>query len=190
MLRLSIVFGAALLLVSGQTVCGDDIQSQHRTATSETASLIAASDFDSAPKTADEIRGIAIEQGTAIIRGHRLESPLVVSRTDNDVLINGEVVAASAAGKTIDSRKIMARIERELFHNRHIVIFGKNIVAVSDGEECFRLLGEMARESSLHRRIELILPSTLEGVDHFTTAEWRTALEDFESDESFARQYL
>ena len=190
MLRLSIVFGAALLLVSGQTVCGDDIQSQHRTATSETASLIAASDFGSVPKAADEVRGIAIEQGTAIIRGHRLKSPLVISRTDNEVLINGEIVAASAGGKAIDSRRIMARIERELFNNRYVVTFGTNIVAVTDDEECMRLLGELARESSLHRKIELILSSTLEGVDHVTTAEWKTALEDFEPDESFVRQYL
>ena len=190
MLRLSIAFGAALLLASGQTVCGDDIQPQHRTATSDTASLIAASDIGSAPKAADEVRGIAIEQGTAIIRGHRLKSPLVISRTDNEVIINGEIVAASAGGKAIDSRRIMARIERELFHNRYVVTFGTNIVAVTDDEECMRLLGELARESSLHRKIELILSSTLEGVDHVTTAEWKTALEDFEPDESFVRQYL
>ena len=103
----------------------------------------------------------------------------MISRTDNEVLINGEIVAASAGGKAIDSRRIMARIERELFHNRYVVTFGTNIVAVTDDEECMRLLGELARESSLHRKIELILSSTLEGVDHVTTAEWKTALEDF-----------
>ena len=137
-----------------------------------------------------EVRGIAIEQGTAIIRGHRLESPLVVSRTDNCVFINGEAVAVAVGGMAIDSRNIMARIERELFNNRYVMTFGTNIVAVVDDEGCVQLLGELARASSLHRKIELILNAELEGVGNVTTAEWRIALEDFEPDQSFAEQYL
>ena len=188
--RLSIVIGAALLLMFGQIVCGEHVQSQLPAATSHSASSTRTPAFGTDRGTPAEVRGIAIEHGTVVVRGRKLESPFVISRTDKQVLINGEVVAEATEGTAIDSREIMARIERELFSDECVIVFGTDIVASTNGESCMTLLGTLAQADSLHRRIELILHSDLTGVSDVTTAEWRTALDDFVADESFVNQYL
>ena len=187
--RVPIAIGAVLLLMFGQPVRGEHVQVQ-LPAASHNASSTGSPPFGNDPGAPNEVRGIAIKHGTVVVRGRRLESPFVVSRTNKQVLINGEVVAAATEGSAIDSREIMARIERELFGDNCVIVFGTDIVASTNGESCMTLLGTLAQADSLHRRIELILHSDLAGVSDVTTAEWRTALENFVADECFVNQYL
>ena len=136
-----------------------------------------------------EVCGIAIQHGTVVLRGQRLESPYVVSRTDKLVLINGEVVATACDGIPGPS-ELMARIERQLLSGNCVMAFGENIVASIDDEGCMNLIGTLATADSLHRKIELIVHADLQGVEHVTTAEWQTALQEFVPDEVLTQQYL
>jgi len=188
--RLPIVLCAALIFVLGQSARGEEFESLHADSASNVTSIETSQALSSGLDKVSEVSGIAIQYGTVVFRGQRLESPYVVTRTDNQVAINGKVVASAADDSALDPREITAYIERELFNGRFVMAFGSSIVASTDEEGCMAVLGTLAGASSLHRQIELVLHSGLEGVGNVTTAEWRTALKDFEADESFVEQYL
>jgi len=188
--RLPIVLYAALISVLGQSASGEELELLNADSTSNVVSTESPPALSPGLDNGPEIRGIEIQRGTVVLRGQRLESPYVVSRTDQLVLINGEVIAVAADDSVFESRELMARIERQLLNDKCVMAFGENIVASGDDEECILLLGTLAVADSLHRKIELIVQSNLKGVTHVTTAEWQTALKEFVPDDTLTQQYL
>ncbi len=187
--RLSIVVCAALISVLGQSANGEEVELLNADSTSDVVSTEPPPALSPGLDIGPEVSGIEIQHGTVVLRGQRLESPYVVSRTDQLVLINGEVVAA-AGDSEFESRELMAHIERQLLNGECVIAFGKNIVASGYDEECMFLLGTLATADSLHRKIQLIVQSGLQGIRQVTTAEWRAALEDFVPDETLTHDYL
>lgn len=187
--RLPIVLCAALMFVYGQSASGEETELLHAAPTPDVVSIESASALRPGFDEDSEVCGIEIQHGTVVLRGQRLESPYVVSRTDELVLINGKVIAATH-GSVFKPSELMARIERQLFGGECIMVFATNIVANIDDEECMHLIGTLAAADSLHRKIELIVHADLKGVEHVTTAEWQTALKEFVPDEFLIQQYL
>ena len=191
MLRLHLAFCAALIAMSTSPALGEELKLQSQGDSWSAARSDYSSNVTAAPGKADSIiSGVAIEQGTVVVRGQFLEPPYIVSRSDKEVRVNGQVIASSENAAAIDPREMMARIERELFDHQSVMIFGSNIVGSTSAEGCMTILGTLAQTSSLYRRIELLLHSDLEGIGDVTTAEWKAALQDISVDEYFVQQYL
>ena len=197
MFRLSFALCAALILNSGQAADGSDLaQSPLPTKastlpTTEISGVLSGSSFHAAPALSDDsaIRGVSIDSGAVVVRGRMLQAPYVVSRSHGHVMINGETISESPGSSTDAAHQLMARVERELFDDKWVMIFNTDVIACVSDEAGMTLIGKLARAGTLSEKIKLVMESSLEGVYGVTTAEWQTALQDFQPDDRIIQQF-
>ena len=198
MFRISFALCAALIVCFEHPVHSDDrLDSALLTDTSASQTEAALNDsalasHDSGPGRSDlrVFKGIPIEHGTVVLQGRKLPAPYVVSRTRGEVLVNGEVITRAPKDSPEAARQLAAQVERTLFDGHWVVIFGEGIVTYADGAEGgMVLIGSLARAETLTERVRLVMEAYLEGADQVTTAEWKTALQNFQPDELIVEQF-
>lgn len=187
MLRRRLAFCAALLLTSECPAFSDDAADSH--ISHEDTSVIATGNLTETAKSpidTSSIEGIPINSGGVVLRGQLMPPPYVIARSDGKVLINNEVVGIATAN---DARHLTARIERQLFNENRLMVFDADVIAFVDPEEGMALVGELARANSIAESVKRIMSIELQGAETVTSAEWQTALLNFQPDESIVQQY-
>lgn len=197
MFRLPIAICAALLLICARSADGDDLRQaalEIKQPSSVRMASIAQQPVNSdpsrsAPSSDSSTEGISIDHGAVVIRGLKLSAPYVVSWDQIRVLVNGELIYSATDESSETGKRLAARVERELFSGRWVVVFDGNIIAFGSNEDAMTLLGRLALADSLPEKIQEVMDSTLEGLDDVTTAELCAALPLVESDAAVVQQF-
>lgn len=187
MLRLRLALCAALILTSASAASSDDAADSH--ISPEDTSVIAVGNLIGTAKPLIDtfsIEGIPIDCGSVVLRGQLMEPPYVITRSDDKVLVNREVVGIATGH---DARQLAARIERHLFNENWLMVFDPEVIAFVDPEEGMALVGELARANSVAENVKRIMSFELQGAETVTSGEWQTALLNFQPDESIVQQY-
>lgn len=187
MLRLPHALCAALILTLASPTLSDDTAgtriSVEEAPDTATGNLI---ETGNSPIDTSAIKGIPIDGGGVVLRGQLMPPPYVIAQNDGKILVNGEVIGIATGN---DARHLTARIERQLFNENWLMVFDAGIIAFVNPEEGITLVGELARANSITESVKRIMRVELPGAETVTSAEWQTALLNFQPDESIVQQY-
>lgn len=197
MFRLSMAIYPALLLILPASACGEDAvaltsrsgrQVVHGPGFDETeVRRLDRSGVEAERKSI--VEGIPINSGAVLIRGRKLNAPFVVSRDQGLVMVNGEPVSQEMPESSDGGKRLAARMERQLFDNRWLVVFDQGIVAYGSEESTMMLMGNLAQAGDVSEKIRHVMNATLEGLDDVTSGELNSALNAFEPDSDLVRQF-
>jgi hypothetical protein len=187
MFRRLLALCAALILTLASPTFSDDTAGE-TAALEKTTDAAAGNVFEIAepPIDTSAINGIPIDSGGVVLRGQLMPPPYVIARSDGKVLVNSEIVAV-ATGNV--ARHQTARIERQLINGNWMMVFDADVIAFVDPEEGMTLVGELARANSIAESVKRIMSVELQGAETVTSAEWQTALLNFQPDESIVQEY-
>jgi len=187
MLRRLLALCAALILTLASPTFSDDTSGE-TVALEEAADAAAGNVLEIAkpPIDTSAINGIPIDCGGVVLRGQLMPPPYVIARSDDKILVNSEVVGIATGN---DTRHLAARIERQLINENWLMVFDADVIAFVDPEEGMTLVGELARANSIAESVKRIMSVELQGAETVTSAEWQTALLNFQPDESIVQEY-
>jgi len=187
MLRRLLALCAALTLTLASPTFSDDTAGE-TVAFDEAADTAAGNVLEIArpPIDTSVINGIPIDCGSVVLRGQLMPPPYVIARNDGKILVNSEIVAVATGN---NANHLAARIERELFNGNWVMVFDADVIAFADPEEGMSLVGELARANLIAESVKRIMRVELPGAETVTSAEWQTALLNFQPDEAIVQQY-